>query len=68
MIYHHYFYRVALLKNGDACVILSVDYEKNEAEVILSQNDDNTQEWVRLEELNKQYTGQLFLVKRASLR
>lgn len=56
---------VALLKNGDACVILSVDYEKNEAEVILSQNDDNTQEWVRLEELNKQYTGQLFLVKKS---
>ncbi|WP_194089661.1 type I secretion system permease/ATPase [Vibrio hibernica] len=56
---------VALLKNGDACVILSVDYEKNEAEVILSQNDDSTQEWIHLEELNKQYTGQLFLVKKS---
>ncbi|MFV0573939.1 MAG: type I secretion system permease/ATPase [Vibrio sp.] len=56
---------VALLQNGDACVILSIDYDKKEAAVILSQNDDSTQEWVKLEELNKQYTGQLFLVKKS---
>ncbi len=54
---------VALLKNNDACVILSIDYEKNEAEVILSQSDSK-QEWIHLDELNQQYTGQLFLVKK----
>lgn len=56
---------VALLKNNDACVILSVDSSKNEAEVILSQSADATPEWVRLDDLAKQYSGQMFLIKKS---
>lgn len=54
---------VALLKNDDACVILSIDREKNEVEVILSQSDSQ-QEWISLDELKQQYTGRLFLIKK----
>lgn len=54
---------IALLKGGDACVILGIDKEKNEAEVILS-HDDSSQQWISVDELNKQYTGQLFLFKK----
>ncbi|MGF1760244.1 type I secretion system permease/ATPase [Photobacterium sagamiensis] len=54
---------VALLNGGDACVILSIDTEKNEAEVVLSQAD-STQQWISLEELDNQYSGHLFLIKK----
>ncbi|NVP02930.1 type I secretion system permease/ATPase, partial [Photobacterium damselae subsp. damselae] len=36
---------IALLKGGDACVVLSLDKEKNEAEVVLPQADGNEQ-WI----------------------
>ncbi|MBC7006719.1 type I secretion system permease/ATPase [Photobacterium sp. BZF1] len=54
---------IALLKGGDACVILSVDNDKNEAEVVLAQSD-GAQQWVNLGDLNDQYTGHLFLIKK----
>ena len=54
---------IAQLKGNDACVILSIDKEKNEAEVVLSHSD-NSQQWISLDELKNQYAGQLFLVKK----
>ncbi|RWX55504.1 type I secretion system permease/ATPase [Photobacterium chitinilyticum] len=54
---------IAQLKGNDACVILSIDEEKNEAEVVLSHSD-NSQQWISLDELKNQYAGQLFLVKK----
>lgn len=54
---------VALLKNDDAVVILSIDHEKKEAEVILSQSDGQ-QEWVDLDELKSQYLGCMFMIKK----
>ncbi|MGF1862050.1 type I secretion system permease/ATPase [Photobacterium profundum] len=54
---------VALLKGGDACVVLSVDNEKSEVEVVLAQSDDS-QQWISLDDLNQQYTGHLFLMKK----
>ncbi|PSW03941.1 type I secretion system permease/ATPase [Photobacterium lipolyticum] len=54
---------VALLKGGDACVILSIEKDKNEAEVVLS-HADSTQQWISLEELDNQYSGHLFLIKK----
>ncbi|MCG3863756.1 MULTISPECIES: type I secretion system permease/ATPase [unclassified Photobacterium] len=54
---------IALLKGGEACVVLSIDKEKGEAEVVLPQNEGSEQ-WIKLSELNAQYTGRLFLVKK----
>ncbi|MDX2319414.1 MAG: type I secretion system permease/ATPase [Moritella sp.] len=54
---------IILLKGGDASVVLSIDTEKNEAEVVLSQAD-GTQQWINLDDLNNQYTGHLFLLKK----
>lgn len=54
---------IILLKGGDASVVLSVDTEKNEAEVVLSEAD-GTQQWINLDDLNNQYTGHLFLLKK----
>lgn len=54
---------IALLKGNDACVIMSIDKEKNEAEVVLAHGD-NSQQWINLDELNNQYAGQLFLLKK----
>ena len=54
---------VVLLKGGDACVVLSIDQEKNEVEVVLAQSNES-QEWINLDDLNKQYTGHLFLIKK----
>ncbi len=54
---------IALLKGGEACVVLSIDKEKGEAEVVLPQNDGSEQ-WIKLDELNAQYAGRLFLIKK----
>ncbi|HIF9119009.1 TPA: type I secretion system permease/ATPase [Photobacterium damselae] len=54
---------IALLKGGDACVVLSLDKEKNEAEVVLPQADGNEQ-WISIDDLTAQYTGHLFLIKK----
>ena len=54
---------IALLKGGDACVVLSIDKEKGEAEVVLPQSGGSEQ-WIKIDELNAQYTGSLFLVKK----
>ncbi|WP_017223732.1 type I secretion system permease/ATPase [Moritella dasanensis] len=54
---------IILLKGGDACVVLSVDHEKGEAEVVLAQSDTD-QQWVSFDDLNQQYTGHLFLIKK----
>lgn len=54
---------IALLKGGDACVVLSIDQEKGEAEVVLAQNEGSEQ-WINIDELNAQYSGHLFLIKK----
>ena len=54
---------IALLKGGDSCVILSIDNETDEAEVVLSQSGDS-QQWININDLNQQYTGHLFLIKK----
>ncbi|OEF23305.1 type I secretion system permease/ATPase [Vibrio rumoiensis] len=54
---------VAFLKGGDTCVILDFDNETQEAEIVLAQSEGVTQS-IPLEELNRQYSGQLFLIKK----
>lgn len=54
---------IALLKDGSNCVILSIDREANEAEIVLPQSEGIAHS-ISLEELQQQYTGQLFLVKK----
>ena len=54
---------IALLKDGSNCVILSIDREANEAEIVLPQSEGIAHS-ISMEELQQQYTGQLFLVKK----
>ncbi|WP_105901264.1 type I secretion system permease/ATPase [Vibrio gangliei] len=54
---------VALLNDGSSCVILSLNHESNQAEVVYAETEDLAQE-IDLGELQQQYSGQLFLVKK----
>ncbi|WP_117232959.1 type I secretion system permease/ATPase [Vibrio maerlii] len=54
---------VLLLKDGDACVLNSFDKEKNEVEVV-TQESGLVPISMPLEELNQQYVGRYFLVKK----
>ncbi|MDR9828231.1 type I secretion system permease/ATPase [Vibrio sp. FNV 38] len=54
---------VLLLKGGDACVLNSVNSEKKEAEVVNSESGLAPIS-IPLEELQEQYTGRYFLVKK----
>lgn len=54
---------IALLKDDEACVILSIDHKTGEAEVVLN-HDNQLQQWIGLDELELQYSGQLFLIKK----
>ncbi|UTV28629.1 type I secretion system permease/ATPase [Photobacterium atrarenae] len=54
---------ILILKGGDACVLLSIDAESQEAEVVLPQAD-LMQQRVPLKELKTQFTGQVFIFKK----
>ncbi|HDS1204654.1 TPA: type I secretion system permease/ATPase [Shewanella algae] len=54
---------IALLRSGDACVVLGIDQQTQQAEVVLSQSDGSEQ-WLKLSELQAQYSGHLFLIKK----
>ncbi|USD67474.1 type I secretion system permease/ATPase [Vibrio sp. SCSIO 43136] len=54
---------VLMLKGGDACVLVSVNQESGEAEVVTSDSHMMPVS-LPLEELQSQYTGRYFLVKK----
>ena len=54
---------IALLRSGDACVVLGIDQQTQQAEVVLSQSDGSEQ-GLKLSELQAQYSGHLFLIKK----
>ncbi|GAL09637.1 ABC transporter transmembrane region:ABC transporter:peptidase C39 bacteriocin processing [Vibrio astriarenae] len=54
---------VLLLKGGDACVLNSINNEKNEAEVVNSESGLAPIS-IPLEDLQEQYNGRYFLVKK----
>ncbi|WP_394244967.1 type I secretion system permease/ATPase [Vibrio astriarenae] len=54
---------VLLLKGGDACVLNSINNEKNEAEVVNSESGLAPIS-IPLEDLQEQYSGRYFLVKK----
>ena len=54
---------ILLLKEGDSCVLNSIDIEKKEAEVITLESG-MVPISIPLEDLLNQYTGRYFLVKK----
>ena len=54
---------VLLLENGDACVLLSLDLNKNEAVVVLPQLGGGEQS-IPVEQMATLYTGQCILLKK----
>ena len=56
---------VMLLNNNKACVILNVDLEKKQAILMMPHVSAETQITLSIDELEKLYTGNLFIIKPA---
>jgi len=54
---------ILVLKNGEACILDSISEDKSKCLVILSV-DDALQEWIDIENLEKEYSGHAFLLKK----
>ena len=54
-----------LLNNNKACVVLNIDMEKNQAILMMPHVSSETQITLSIEELEKLYTGNLFIIKPA---
>lgn len=56
---------VMLLNNNKACIVLNIDLQKNQAVLIMPHVSTETQITLSIEELEKLYTGNLFIIKPA---
>ena len=56
---------VLILNNNKACVLLNIDLEKNQASLIMPHLSSDSQINLTIEELEKLYTGNLFIIKPA---
>ncbi|MDD1781209.1 type I secretion system permease/ATPase [Enterovibrio sp. ZSDZ35] len=54
---------ILLMKNNEACVLLDINHERGEAEIV-APNTDITSDIVSLADLNEEYNGRLFLLKK----
>lgn len=54
---------IILQKNNEACVLLSIDHEKEEAEIATPHTEMATHN-IKLQELNNDYLGRVFLLKK----
>ncbi len=54
---------ILVLKDKNACILESIDYENRQARVIFPEVGDG-EEWVDLDRLEREYTGFAFLLKR----
>jgi ATP-binding cassette subfamily C protein LapB len=54
---------VALMKEDNTCVLLSLDAENEEIEVVYPHSNGHS-EWVPIKELNQHYSGHVFLMKK----
>ncbi len=54
---------ILVLRDGKACILESIDRKNNRARVILPELGDG-EEWIDLDELEQEYLGYAFLLKR----
>lgn len=54
---------ILILKNGNACILESIDRNKQRAKVIFPEVGEG-EEWLELSRLNQEYLGYAFLLKR----
>ena len=54
---------ILVLRNGNACILESIDRKSRRAKVILPEVGEG-EEWLDLEQLEKEYLGYAFLLKR----
>ncbi|NAW63733.1 type I secretion system permease/ATPase [Photobacterium halotolerans] len=54
---------ILLLKGNSACVVVSIDHEKQQL-AVLSPQFDSEERWLSFSEFNDSYTGHLFLLKK----
>lgn len=56
---------VMLLNNNKACVLLKLDLKRNEATLVMPHLSSDSEIKLKIEELEKLYTGNLFIIKPA---
>ncbi len=54
---------ILVLRNGNACILESIDRKEKRAKVIFPEVGEG-EEWLSLDELNREYIGYAFLLKR----
>ncbi|MCP4389551.1 MAG: type I secretion system permease/ATPase, partial [Gammaproteobacteria bacterium] len=54
---------ILVLKNGNACILESIDRKNKRAKVIFPEIGEG-EEWLELDRLNKEYLGYAFLLKK----
>ncbi len=55
---------ILVLKNGHACILSEFNSDKTQAKVIYAEHGEGLEEWVTLQELEKEYLGYAFLLKK----
>ena len=54
---------ILLQKNNEACVLLSINHEKNEVEIVIPHTD-TTSIFISIDDLEEEYLGRVFLLKK----
>ncbi|WP_347402371.1 type I secretion system permease/ATPase [Sulfurimonas aquatica] len=55
---------ILLLSSKESCIIDSLSEDKSRAKIITSDNQDILEQWVNLDELNKNYLGFSYMIKK----
>lgn len=58
---------ILILKNQSACILERIDRQSNQAFVIFPEDEEGIEKWVDLAELNNEYLGFAFYLKRSRL-
>ena len=54
---------ILLQKNNEACVLLSINHEKNEVEIVIPHTDTSSI-FISIDDLEEEYLGRVFLLKK----
>ncbi|MFY9142157.1 type I secretion system permease/ATPase [Sulfuricurvum sp.] len=56
---------ILILKDQNACILEKIDLEQGGAFIILPEDEEGVEQWVELKELEKQYLGFAFYLKKS---
>lgn len=58
---------IVILKDQNACILEKIDHEANQAFAIFPEDDEGVEKWIDLKELESEYLGFVFYMKRNRL-